>query len=282
MEGAPQSDLITDVHRNYEPLPEEIFLTIPGGEYQRMIWAEPMELREKEEDHWDNFEDYIKQNKLEALPEFFTSETRMGFRLLQGAHWDYKKAYDDIQLHQKWRNETLPLSAQPFKDFFDSGCLYCFARAKQGHHPVIVMNVKRLVSVKGSTLDDQAKFANFYFQNIVETMLVPGHVENWIVIIDFKGIGVTDMPVKQLQGMITALNRNFRGRMYRNVVVNTPTVLKGIWAMIYSWLDKFMQQKIAVTGDPKSELLKYINEDDLEVQYGGTKETLTTFWPIKI
>ena len=40
MEG-PQSDLITNEHRNYEPLPDEVFLTIPSGEYQRLIWAEP-------------------------------------------------------------------------------------------------------------------------------------------------------------------------------------------------------------------------------------------------
>ena len=86
-------------------------------------------------------------------------------------------------------------------------------------------------------------------------MLVPGHIENWIVIIDFKDVGVTEIPVKQLKSMVTALNRNFRGRMYKNVVVNTPTVLKGIWSMIFSWLDKFMQQKIIVTGDPKSVLL---------------------------
>ena len=81
MEGQ-QSDLITDTHKNYGPLPEEVFLTIPGGEYQRLIWAEPQELREKEEDHWDNFQDYIKNNNLDAVPEFYSSNLRMGFRLL--------------------------------------------------------------------------------------------------------------------------------------------------------------------------------------------------------
>jgi hypothetical protein len=47
----------------------------------------------------------------------------------------------------------------------------------------------------GKTHAELEQFAYFYFNHIVETMMVPGHVENWFVIIDFKGLGVSDLPV---------------------------------------------------------------------------------------
>ena len=69
-----QQEYITDFHRNYEPSQLDLFISIPSGEYQRLIWAEPNELREKEEDAWEDFMEYIKENNLEALPEFYTNE----------------------------------------------------------------------------------------------------------------------------------------------------------------------------------------------------------------
>ena len=111
-------------------------------------------------------------------------------------------------------------------------------------------------------------------------MMVPGHIENWFVIIDFKGLGVTDLPINELKGFVAALQRNFRGRMCRMIVANTPILIRGAWAIIYGWLDKFVQQKITVTADPASILKEYIHENDLEETYGGKAPVRTSFWPI--
>jgi hypothetical protein len=35
----------------YEPKDEDIFLSIPSGDYQRLIFAVPHELRERESEH---------------------------------------------------------------------------------------------------------------------------------------------------------------------------------------------------------------------------------------
>ena len=90
------TELITDEHREYEPTQKDLFISIPSGEYQRLIWAEPNELRTKEEDHWDGFEDYIKENNLDPLPEGFTGSDRLGFRFLQGCLWNNEAAYKEM------------------------------------------------------------------------------------------------------------------------------------------------------------------------------------------
>ena len=92
----------------------------------------------------------------------------------------------------------------------------------------------------GITLEEQARCAYFFFDYIVQNLMCPGHVENWFILMDFKDVGVTELPVNQLKNFVAAMNRNFRGRMFRMIVANTPTVLRGAWSIIYSWLDKFI------------------------------------------
>ena len=82
MESTYSTDLITDEHRNYEPTQKDLFITIPTGEYHRFIWSEPVELRTKEEDYWENFEEYLKENNHYPLPEAYTGPDRLGFRFL--------------------------------------------------------------------------------------------------------------------------------------------------------------------------------------------------------
>ena len=225
--------------------------------------------------------EYIKENNLEALPEFYTNEQRMGFRFLQGVGWDNKRGYEELFMHNKWRLETFPLEPEKFQTFLDSGCLYVSGRAtKAGHQPILVCNVLRLTSLS-ATLEEQSLFAQFFFDWVIRNMMVPGHIENWLLIFDFNGIGITQLPVNQIKSFSLALNRNFRGRMFRNIIVNVPYVIMGAWTIIKGWSDQFVQQKMVLTYDPKEELSKYANPEDLEQQYGGVKENMTQFWPVK-
>ena len=71
-------------------------------------------------------------------------------------------------------------------------------------------------------------------------MMVKGHVENWLFVLDLNNVGITQLPINQLKGILGALNRNFRGRMFRNIIINVPMVLMGTWGIIKGWSDKFV------------------------------------------
>ena len=47
-----------------------------------MIFSEPLELREREEGKWEEFEEYMKENKLTKLPDYYTTKERISFRFL--------------------------------------------------------------------------------------------------------------------------------------------------------------------------------------------------------
>ena len=101
---------------------------------------------------------------------------------------------------------------------------------------------------------------------------------------DFEGIGLADIPVSALKNFVASSQRNFRGRMYRNIMLNTHWLVQGLWATIKGWLDPFVQQKIIMCSeeDMKSTMSQYIDLKDVEEQYGGSKPRITAnFYPPK-
>ena len=61
--------------------------------------------------------------------------------------------------------------------------------------------------------------------------------------------------------------------MFKMMAINSPLLLKAAWVVVYSWLDEFVQQKIVICGTKSvaKNLLEYIDENELEEQYGGKK-----------
>ena len=64
--------------------------------------------------------------------------------------------------------------------------------------------------------------------------------------------------------------------MFRMFAVKSPLLLKVGWGLVYTWLDDFVQQKIKICGTKScaKNLLEYIDEDELEEQYGGKKPNI--------
>lgn len=50
---------------------------------------------------------------------------------------------------------------------------------------------------------------------------MPGKVENWVTIIDMKGVGITEIPKTLIQKMTKPLQDLFKGRLYRLYIINS-------------------------------------------------------------
>ena len=55
------------------------------------------------------------------------------------------------------------------------------------------------------TLEQLNDLAIFYFDFIVNNLLLPGKVESWFVIMDLKDVGVTNLPVSKIKVFIKAI-----------------------------------------------------------------------------
>lgn len=95
---------ITEEILEYEPITTDIFIYHKkSGDYQRMIWGDPQELRERETDRMEEFLEYIEKNGLEKINDFYFGDDRMAYRFLQGMGWKYDKAAYAITENWKWR-----------------------------------------------------------------------------------------------------------------------------------------------------------------------------------
>lgn len=67
--------------------------------------------------------------------------------------------------------------------------------------PIFVLDIGKL---KASKVDKDLalELSTYFVQFLTTRVLIPGKVENWISIVDMKGVGITDMP-KDLMKAIT-------------------------------------------------------------------------------
>ena len=55
------------------------------------------------------------------------------------------------------------------------------------------------------TLEQLNELAIFQFDWMVKNMLVPGRIESWLVILDLKDMGLTNIPAKKIGVFIKAI-----------------------------------------------------------------------------
>jgi CRAL/TRIO domain len=91
--------------------------------------------------------------------------------------------------------------------------------------------------------------ANYLIDFILRNCHLPGQIEGWSVIIDFTNVGITQIPKTLLQGLISAMSKNYRGRMYRTFIVHVGWLVRGLWKVVRPMLDEFTATKINIYGD---------------------------------
>ena len=79
-----------------------------------------------------------------------------------------------------------------------------------------------------------------------------------------------------LQAVVTSIQRNYRGTLYRLFLINMHWLLRGIWSLVSKLVDEFTSHKIILMGYTfKEEVLKIIDAAQLEERYGGILENKT-------
>ena len=114
-----------------------------------------------------------------------------------------------------------------------------------------------------------------------ENLLAAGKVESLFSIIDMKDVGITETPNSLLQGMMELLQNNYRARLFRLFLINTPFLISGAWAVVTQFLEKFTTAKIKVIRKEfHEELHSYIPLQQLENKFGGLQNDLIeNFFP---
>ena len=121
-------------------------------------------------------------------------------RLLAGEKYNHAKALQHMIEHSKWLRETFPLSYNEIGPILKSGFIYVNGRDHK-YRPLVILNVRKLVD-GNYPIEAINATASFFCDFVVKKLLVPGRVENWVMIIDLNDVGMTNLPAKKVQAIV--------------------------------------------------------------------------------
>ena len=87
----------------------------------------------------------------------------------------------------------------------------------------------------------------FTHEEIINNMFIPGQVENWVIIYDLGGMGVTDIPMSAIKGTTQKMSQNYGGRLFKMFVVNAPGTIYFTWKLVSAFLDPITVEKIQIS-----------------------------------
>jgi len=156
-------------------------------------------------------------------------------RLLAAEKFDHAKALHHIIEHSKWLRETFPVSYDTIGAILKSGFLYVSGRDNK-YRPIVILNVRKIVDVQYSIEAINASTA-FFCDFIVKKLLIPGRVENWIMLIDLNDVGMTSLPVKKVQAIVGMTQKHFGGRLFRQFCINMGFMMRKSSSIFLNFVD---------------------------------------------
>lgn len=258
------------------PSEEDQVFNCGSADWQRLIFPANAEYYEYEEEVYQQFLDYVNQNEV-VLPSMV--DKSMTMRFLQANHYKVKKAVEDILSHLDWRKTTLPIILTSMqKQFLDEGMFYIHGRDKN-FRPLNVFD-PRVIIGKNADQDEVLMIVHFVLQYIIDNMLMPGKVENWVGLMDLSNLSLSAIPKKWLGGFIKSCQANYKCRGVKSFILNSTWGVRMIWKMVSPFVDSKVKQKIIFSDSNKcEEFIDMFHPSQLEKKFGGNARNLDIYWP---
>ena len=210
-----------------------------------------------------------KTGEINYPPNWLESDT---MRLLQASEYDIKKTYTTIKENIQWLN-TIPREINDKIIYLlNSGFMYVYGRDKH-FRPIIVVPVKmvKVVLSHDYTFDDISQAIIYLMNYIIKYLLIPGQIENWIVFVDFDGVGVSD--VGEFKKILSTLSKQ-RGRVFKNYFVNLTGFIKISIKTAVKMFSSVAKKLIILDPDELDKVQEIISPENIERKYGGLADNV--------
>lgn len=262
----------------FEPRPDDIICRFPNGDTERKIHCNT-ELTDLEIEQLAQLRTQARSQKC----KFFPSIIAMASRYLSTARGSCTKALDMMEKTQQWRKSffTKPLyDADVFEDM-KHGVVY-FSGRDRALRPVIVVRVSRLPAEwYSSKIEAFMRILIFTMEYFIRYMIIPGKIENLNIIVDLKGLGVTQVPIGPLKEVYSVMSKHYVGRVFKFYIANMPFALRPITGIVKKMLTDRQQQKL-VFLDNLEPLKSMFSPTQLEDDLGGSRPAIKSFFPFPL
>lgn len=95
---------------------------------------------------------------------------------------------------------------------------------------MIVIDINKFIDLMVEEIPDLEERLKFMFYWSVENLLVFGHIEQSLIIVDLTDfIGVLDIPAKKLKSFVSNLSYSFKAQMFRLASCNVNDLMHFIF-----------------------------------------------------
>lgn len=118
-------------------------------------------------------------------------------RSLYAKNWDNARAYESMKSKTKFQSEHYPIKFNSdISELLKSGGIYINGRDKS-LRPIVILQVQHLINQKqyyGANDKNLFYFIIFVMEYIDKYMLIPGRIENLVLIADCSDVGIFNAP----------------------------------------------------------------------------------------
>ena len=253
----PKGKEVIDLHKKKpEKHNRRIFINVPFLEV---------------ENNWlEKFKEIIASHPENKLPEYWNDGLNLAY--IYSVECKLDKAYERMINYFKWYKSFFPLNIQPGDNcvkVLNSGFLYIFGRDHQ-FRPLIICQPYILQDCLNKYSDSDIMNASIFIcQYMANYMLIPGQIENWIMIVNMDGTSVLSLP-DSVKKLINNMSEYFIARLYRCYILGLNAILRIIYKIICNFVEKTTVEKVIIL-DNKDDPRKHndINPENLEERFGG-------------
>ena len=140
-------------------------------------------------------------------------------RILDACQLDIEAAVEELNFDHKWRVKTLPIFlSDSMKNLLQSGLYYAHGRDRSLRpitifSPAVALNHK--FGIKEAILA-----SHFVDQYVIDFMLAPGKIENWIGILDLGNLSFSSLPKQWIIEFIKAFSHHYYARLRKTYMLN--------------------------------------------------------------
>lgn len=264
----------------FTPTAEMVVSCFKNGDKERKIYCN-IELAEAEAANLKKLQEEAGSKRLEFLPSIAV----MAGRFLSRARGDAPKAIKLMQATQEWRQEYFkdgPVADTEVMEDMKHGIVY-FCGRDHGLRPLIVIRATRIPQVwyKERRVDKLVRILIFCMEFMLRYMVVPGTIENNCLVVDLKGLAISQVPFSALSEVYSVMSHHYIGRVFKFYVCNLSFGLSAIAGMVKGLLTDRQRQKLVILDSVK-DLRKDFALHQLEEDLGGSRPIITVFFPFPI
>ena len=195
---------------------------------------------------------------------------------------DIEFGYEIMCDYIKWWEKTFPMNITPRDkswELLNNGFLYIYGRDHQFRpimvcQPYILQN--RLDYFSNS---DVVNVCLFVCQYAVNNLLIPGQIENWIMLFNLKGTSLISLP-EPIKLLVQELSDNFNFRLFKCYVLGMSFFMRLLYKFVCTFIGQPNEEKIIILKSRRDKhLFDDFTPENLEKRFGGNWYILLRLHP---